>query len=140
MIFESFCEADTFELGVKIGREAKPGDIYTLIGDLGVGKTAQTLFLNHTDYDGEYIGDLILLIGPNNAGKSNLLDALNLLNENLSFSSNDLPNAIKNESKDTFIRLYEYPSDDEENNDGAKEIITKYTYGEKNPPKETFSE
>ena len=42
MIFESFCEADTFELGVKIGQEAKPGDVYTLIGDLGVGKTALT--------------------------------------------------------------------------------------------------
>ena len=42
MIFESFCEADTFEFGVKIGREAKPGDVYTLIGDLGVGKTALT--------------------------------------------------------------------------------------------------
>ena len=42
MIFESFCEKDTFELGVKIGKEAKPGDIYTLIGDLGVGKTALT--------------------------------------------------------------------------------------------------
>ena len=42
MIFESFCEADTFELGVKIGQEAKPGDLYTLIGDLGVGKTALT--------------------------------------------------------------------------------------------------
>ncbi|MBR3602944.1 MAG: tRNA (adenosine(37)-N6)-threonylcarbamoyltransferase complex ATPase subunit type 1 TsaE [Lachnospiraceae bacterium] len=42
MIFESFCETDTFELGVKIGQEAKPGDVYTLIGDLGVGKTALT--------------------------------------------------------------------------------------------------
>ena len=42
MIFESFSEADTFELGVKIGREAKPGDVYTLLGDLGVGKTAFT--------------------------------------------------------------------------------------------------
>ena len=42
MIFESFCEADTFELGVKIGREATPGQLYTLIGDLGVGKTALT--------------------------------------------------------------------------------------------------
>ena len=42
MIFESFCEKDTFELGVKIGKEAKPGDVYTLIGDLGVGKTALT--------------------------------------------------------------------------------------------------
>lgn len=42
MIFESFCEQDTFELGVKIGKEACPGDVYTLIGDLGVGKTAFT--------------------------------------------------------------------------------------------------
>ena len=42
MLFESFCEKDTFELGVKIGKEAKPGEVYTLIGDLGVGKTALT--------------------------------------------------------------------------------------------------
>ena len=42
MIFESFCETDTFELGMKIGKEASPGDVYTLIGDLGVGKTAFT--------------------------------------------------------------------------------------------------
>ena len=42
MIFESFSETDTFELGVKIGQEAKPGDVYTLLGDLGVGKTALT--------------------------------------------------------------------------------------------------
>lgn len=42
MIFESFCEKDTFELGIKIGKEANPGDVYTLIGDLGVGKTALT--------------------------------------------------------------------------------------------------
>lgn len=42
MIFNSFCEADTFELGVKIGKEARPGEVYTLIGDLGVGKTALT--------------------------------------------------------------------------------------------------
>ena len=42
MIFESFSENDTFELGVKIGKEAKPGDVFTLLGDLGVGKTALT--------------------------------------------------------------------------------------------------
>lgn len=42
MVFESFSEKDTFELGVKIGKEANPGDVYTLIGDLGVGKTALT--------------------------------------------------------------------------------------------------
>ncbi len=42
MIFESFSEADTYSLGVKIGQEARAGDVYTLIGDLGVGKTALT--------------------------------------------------------------------------------------------------
>lgn len=42
MIFDSLCEEDTFALGVEIGKEAKPGDVYTLIGDLGVGKTAFT--------------------------------------------------------------------------------------------------
>lgn len=30
---------ETFELGRAIGRAAKPGEIYTLNGDLGVGKT-----------------------------------------------------------------------------------------------------
>ena len=42
MIIESKCEKDTFELGKKIGREAAPGDVYTLVGDLGVGKTVFT--------------------------------------------------------------------------------------------------
>lgn len=39
---DSYNEKDTFELGMKIGMEAKPGDVYTLIGDLGVGKTVFT--------------------------------------------------------------------------------------------------
>lgn len=39
---ESNGENETFELGVKIGQEAKPGDVFTLIGDLGVGKTVFT--------------------------------------------------------------------------------------------------
>lgn len=42
MMIESKCEKDTFELGKKIGREAAPGDVYTLVGDLGVGKTVFT--------------------------------------------------------------------------------------------------
>lgn len=42
MVFESFCEEDTFAFGKKLGEEAKPGQVYTLIGDLGVGKTAFT--------------------------------------------------------------------------------------------------
>ena len=42
MIFESSREQETFALGEKIGKEAKPGDIYALLGDLGVGKTVFT--------------------------------------------------------------------------------------------------
>lgn len=41
-IIESFSPEDTLELGRKMGREAKPGEVYTLIGDLGVGKTVFT--------------------------------------------------------------------------------------------------
>ena len=42
LILESRSEADTFALGVKIGSEAKPGEVYSIIGDLGAGKTALT--------------------------------------------------------------------------------------------------
>ena len=41
-IIESNCAEDTFALGEKIGRECVPGQVYTLIGDLGVGKTVFT--------------------------------------------------------------------------------------------------
>ena len=41
-IIESFSPEDTLELGREMGRNAKPGDVYTLIGDLGVGKTVFT--------------------------------------------------------------------------------------------------
>ena len=39
-ILESNSIEDTLAIGEKLGRTAKPGDIYALIGDLGVGKTA----------------------------------------------------------------------------------------------------
>lgn len=42
MIIESKSEKETYELGRKIGGLAKPGQIYTLVGDLGVGKTVFT--------------------------------------------------------------------------------------------------
>lgn len=42
MIIETFSPEETYALGEKIGREAKPGDVYTLLGDLGVGKTVFT--------------------------------------------------------------------------------------------------
>ncbi len=41
-LYESFKPEDTFALGEKIGREARPGDLYTLTGDLGTGKTVFT--------------------------------------------------------------------------------------------------
>ncbi len=40
--FETYSAEETFAIGQKIGREATPGCVYTLIGDLGVGKTVLT--------------------------------------------------------------------------------------------------
>lgn len=41
-IIESRSPSETFELGRKIGENASPGRVYTLLGDLGVGKTLFT--------------------------------------------------------------------------------------------------
>ncbi|MCR5501268.1 MAG: tRNA (adenosine(37)-N6)-threonylcarbamoyltransferase complex ATPase subunit type 1 TsaE [Acetatifactor sp.] len=40
--FESHDAEETAALGERIGKEARPGEVYTLIGDLGVGKTVFT--------------------------------------------------------------------------------------------------
>ena len=42
MIIETKTPQETFEVGKKIGENARPGQIYTLTGDLGVGKTVFT--------------------------------------------------------------------------------------------------
>lgn len=42
MIIQSFSTQDTFEVGMKIGREARAGQVLCLYGDLGVGKTVFT--------------------------------------------------------------------------------------------------
>lgn len=42
MIIETNSARETFALGEKIGKNALPGQIYTLSGDLGVGKTVFT--------------------------------------------------------------------------------------------------
>lgn len=42
MIIETNSAEETFALGKKIGEQAFPGQIYTLVGDLGVGKTVFT--------------------------------------------------------------------------------------------------
>lgn len=39
---ESLRPEDTWLLGKKLGERAKPGEVYTLVGDLGVGKTVFT--------------------------------------------------------------------------------------------------
>ena len=41
-IFETNSPEETFALGRRIGQQAKAGEVYTLIGDLGVGKTVLT--------------------------------------------------------------------------------------------------
>jgi len=38
-IFETFQEDQTRQLGCLLGQQVKPGQVYTLTGDLGVGKT-----------------------------------------------------------------------------------------------------
>lgn len=42
MIIDSNSEKETWELGFSLGREAKAGQVCTLVGDLGVGKTVFT--------------------------------------------------------------------------------------------------
>ncbi len=42
MIIDSNSERETYEFGVSLGKKAQPGQVYTLIGDLGVGKTVLT--------------------------------------------------------------------------------------------------
>ena len=41
-IIESNKEQDTYDLGYELGQHAKPGQVFTLGGDLGVGKTVFT--------------------------------------------------------------------------------------------------
>lgn len=41
-VIESLSADETLKLGQSLGEQAKPGEVYTLIGDLGVGKTVLT--------------------------------------------------------------------------------------------------
>ncbi len=42
VIYESYRPEDTFSVGEKIGKDAMPGEVWTLTGDLGSGKTVLT--------------------------------------------------------------------------------------------------
>lgn len=39
IVYETYNEKETFEIGHKLAETSNPGDIYCLLGDLGVGKT-----------------------------------------------------------------------------------------------------
>ena len=42
MIIETRSAQETYQLGIDIGKSAKAGQVYTMVGDLGVGKTVFT--------------------------------------------------------------------------------------------------
>lgn len=42
MVIETYSAGETYALGENIGKAARPGQVYTLTGDLGVGKTVFT--------------------------------------------------------------------------------------------------
>ena len=42
MIIETRSAEETYQLGIEIGQKEKKGQVYTLVGDLGVGKTVFT--------------------------------------------------------------------------------------------------
>ena len=42
MMIETYSPKETFLLGEKIGKKAAAGSVFSLIGDLGVGKTVLT--------------------------------------------------------------------------------------------------
>lgn len=42
MLIESTKTEDTFDAGFRLGQQAKAGEVYCLLGDLGVGKTVFT--------------------------------------------------------------------------------------------------
>lgn len=41
-MIETFSAKETFEVGQRLGEAASPGEVYCLLGDLGVGKTVFT--------------------------------------------------------------------------------------------------
>ena len=42
MVLETRSPEETFQIGFELGQKAEPGQVYTLTGDLGVGKTVFT--------------------------------------------------------------------------------------------------
>lgn len=42
MVIETNSPEETFRVGMELGKKAEPGQVFTLVGDLGVGKTVFT--------------------------------------------------------------------------------------------------
>lgn len=73
--------------------------------NIGVKKDDVSLLLNHSSKLGE-IGDLVYLIGPNNSGKSNLLDCVSYLgNEEKKIATKDKPDYLDEENLEPEISL-----------------------------------
>ena len=74
--------------------------------NIGVSEKPQNICINRS-VDDDYIGNLVLLIGPNNSGKTNVLNALNILNNDVAFKPTDIPNTICNPKEGTYLKLFE---------------------------------
>ena len=55
----------------------------------------RTTFLLNRSNNKDYYGDLCIILGKNNSGKSNVLSALNLLSSPLNYTENDIPRNLK---------------------------------------------
>ena len=100
--------------------------------NIGVNEKPQIICINRS-VNSDYIGNLVLLIGPNNSGKTNVLKALNILNEGISFKSTDLPYSISNTKETTFVKLFE-------DIESMNVLLTKTADKRTDLPKITFSQ
>jgi len=70
MYYKTYSPEETLELGKKLGSEAKKGDIYCLIGDLGVGKTIFTKgFAKGLEIDEEITSPTFTIVNEYTSGK-----------------------------------------------------------------------
>ena len=75
------------------------------IGYLDDKPHQDNLTLNYS-LDKDYIGDLVILIGPNNAGKSNVLDALECFIKNKISDRDKSDNFMNPDLRNPFLDLY----------------------------------
>ena len=101
--------------------------------NIGVSEKPQNICINRCVND-DFIGNLVLLIGPNNSGKTNVLNALNILNNDVPFKSTDIPNTICNPKEGTYLKLFE-------DIDSTNVLLKKSADSKKNVPSQiTFDE